>query len=140
MRILIIEDDSDIREALATFFVEEGYTIDSAQDGYQALELLRTCDVQPDLLILDIAMPTMNGFEFRERQLCEEASCNIPVICVSGMHWSEWMRDKLGADAYLQKPFKPERVLEIVRGFDPRNSGIPKSAASTTPTRKTHTI
>jgi DNA-binding response OmpR family regulator len=135
MRILIIEDDGGIRESLGDFLVSEGYSIDSADDGYQAIEMLRTFKSRPHLIILDIAMPTMNGFEFRERQLREEVICNIPVICVSAMHWSDWMQDKLGADAYVQKPFDSECLLETIKRFDPRNTGEPPQAASNTPTR-----
>jgi DNA-binding response OmpR family regulator len=122
MRILIIEDDSDIRESIAQLFESEGVIVDTAKNGANAFEVLQaSIDRLPDVILLDLSMPVMNGFDFREQQLKERTFCNIPVICVSGMHYSQWMMDKLGADGYLLKPLSMERVENAIRklGLEP---------------------
>lgn len=136
MRILIVEDDEDIRISLQQLLADDGYTVRTVKNGYLALEALRDMHPHPPhLILLDMAMPVMNGFEFREQQLREADFCHVPVVCISAMHWSEWMRDKLGADAYLAKPLTVSVLDELVRRYDPRNNA--PSPVEDDDTRKT---
>ena len=80
--VLIVEDDSDLRELLRVTLELQGYTADTAGDGEQALKKMR--DQRPRLVLLDLMMPVMDGWTFRARQLGDPAIADVPVICVSG--------------------------------------------------------
>ncbi|MBN1205156.1 MAG: response regulator [Myxococcaceae bacterium] len=83
MRILIVEDHADSREMLEEFLTEEGFTVESAVNGLQALErLLRT--PRPDVVLLDLMMPVMTGWDLMARLEQEPALWGLPVIVVSG--------------------------------------------------------
>src|SRR5208283_5094195 len=82
LKILLIEDDSDLADALAEILIMEGYRIVYASDGMAALALLAE-DELPDLILLDLMMPKMSGWEFREAQLRDERLAHIPVVVLS---------------------------------------------------------
>ena len=115
MKIMIIEDDADTCMSLGQVLQEDGHETLCVADGYLALERIRTLKFKPDLFILDIAMPVMNGFDFRDHQLKSHQLCHIPVIVFSASHLSDWMRDKLGADAYLSKPISIKDLAEAIK-------------------------
>ena len=112
--ILIVEDDFDTREMLGRFLELEGYAVESASNGRQALERLeegaRAC-----LILLDLMMPVMDGWQFRREQVQNEALADIPVIVVSAAG-----RDRIQqiqADAYLSKPVDLDELLLRIRQF-----------------------
>jgi CheY-like chemotaxis protein len=82
-RILIVEDHTDSREMLEEFLSEEGYLVESAVNGLQALERLRR-PPRPDVMLLDLMMPVMTGWELMARLEQEPALWGLPVIVVSG--------------------------------------------------------
>src|SRR5947209_5284403 len=83
-RVLVVDDERTIREVLAEALWQEGYQVLTAGDGLQALGLLR---VEPvDAILLDLAMPTMDGFAFRHEQLLQPDVASIPVIVLSANH------------------------------------------------------
>ena len=108
-RILIVEDDLEIRTALAMLLLDEGYQVLSCEDGRQALDLLATTDSVPDAIILDLRLPVMDGWEFRARQRADPALSGIPVFAISADGSSQ--AAAIHADAYLQKPFNPADLL-----------------------------
>ncbi len=80
--IFVVDDDDDLRETLGELLAEEGYAPRLLQDGHAALELLRA-GVRPRLILLDLTMPNMSGWQFREHQLRDDAICGIPVIVMT---------------------------------------------------------
>ncbi len=107
-RVMIVDDDPDIREALAQLLEIEGHDVSTAGDGRCALELLR--GRPPDVVVLDLMMPVMDGWEFREAQRKDPRLSAIPVIVIS----AATHRGPIDADEFLPKPFEPARLLELV--------------------------
>jgi CheY-like chemotaxis protein len=81
-RILLVEDDPDVRYSVTLVLQNEGYDVATAGDGREALEVLRRA--APALILLDLMMPVMDGFEFRVRQMQDPELARIPVIIFSG--------------------------------------------------------
>src|SRR5215218_4757012 len=82
-RVLVVEDDEDLREMMGHLLQAEGFRPDLAGDGAEALDKLRATPEQPDLILLDLMMPRMDGWTFRREQEGEPALANIPVVVVS---------------------------------------------------------
>jgi DNA-binding response OmpR family regulator len=111
-RVLLVEDDLDLRDVLQDILEEEGYDVIPAADGRQALEYLRVSssgDDAPALLILDLMMPLVNGWEVL-RTIDAEPSLQLPVIVVSASGSSH----PKGVAAYLRKPFNLIELLDEV--------------------------
>jgi DNA-binding response OmpR family regulator len=105
-RVLIIEDDRHVREALTVFLREEGHEVDAHADGRSALARLSGAQA-PDAILLDLMMPIMNGWQFRARQLAQPRLAQIPTIVMTGnLH-----RAAISADDILPKPLKLSRLL-----------------------------
>ena len=111
-RILVVEDDPDARDEMALVLRSEGYDVAAAGDGEQALAELRRA--APALILLDLMMPVMDGFEFRVRQMQDPELAGIPIIVLSGGWDVERKAAALGAAACLQKPVDPATLLETV--------------------------
>jgi CheY-like chemotaxis protein len=117
MDILIIDDDSSIREMLRLFLELKGYTVASAINGRDALDYLGRSSELPQLILLDLMMPVMSGAEFRAAQRQNPAFAEIPVALVSA---DANLRDSapfLNAEAYLPKPIDFDLLLTIVQRF-----------------------
>jgi two-component system response regulator MprA len=112
--VLIVEDDHDIRECMADALEVEGYSVALAANGREALEKLRA-GVRPDLILLDLLMPVMSGWEFRHEQLADPLLSGIPVVVVSAS-----VPGGLRPDRHLSKPFGVDELLEVVGDFAPR--------------------
>jgi CheY-like chemotaxis protein len=119
--ILIVEDDPDTREMLSTLLSIEGFHAVGAEDGLEALHLLRTVkhrapDV-PCLVLLDLMMPRLGGHEFRRAQLGDPTVANVPVAVLSGAVDIEQRAQALGAVASVAKPIDVERLMDVVRRY-----------------------
>lgn len=90
----------------------QGYDTEQAGNGVEALALLRTCE--PCLVLLDLMMPVMSGWEFRERQLQDPALAHIPVICISAVHEPDEVKRRLNLSC-LPKPVDLDELLAAVR-------------------------
>lgn len=114
--ILVVDDDECVRESLSLALELEGYATVRAAHGIDALIALRT-GPRPAVIVLDLEMPVMPGWEFRERQLADPALAGIPVVVVSSS--SRTVR----ADRRLCKPFDLDALIHAVRelGGPPRN-------------------
>lgn len=110
-KIMIVEDDPKIKSYLATLFEDNGYTVCSAGDVPQALELART--ERPDLITLDLELPGEWGPRFYRKMSQDKELKNTPVIVISGQSGNEYAVGK--AVASLTKPFDREELLKIVR-------------------------
>ncbi len=121
MAILVVEDDPGIRQGIADFLGFEGYEVDVAVNGEEALVYLR--ERRPSLLVLDLVMPVMNGLQLLERLRAERIAEGVPVaIMTAAMPGASSLP---AAAAYLSKPFDLEELLAVVG----RHAGPPASAA-----------
>lgn len=111
--VLVVDDDEDIRGALAEMLAEAGYAIASAADGKEALDLLFSSRVTPDLIILDLKMPRRSGYEVLEALRASVSLVKIPVIVLSA-HLASLPR---GAVAWLKKPAPPVALMGTVERF-----------------------
>jgi DNA-binding response OmpR family regulator len=113
-QVLIIDDDIALCEALTAYFCEEGLRVESIHDGQEGLR--NAVENSPDLVVLDITLPDMNGFDLL-RELRKES--DTPVIIASGRggQVDRIVGLELGADDYLQKPFDPRELLARVRAI-----------------------
>ena len=119
--VLIVEDDPETREMLASLLATEGFHPVAAEDGLEALHLLRTVrrrapDV-PCLVLLDLRMPRLSGGEFRRAQLGDPTVASVPVAVMSGAIDAEQRAQALGAVATLTKPIDFDLLLNIVRRY-----------------------
>jgi len=116
--ILIVEDDRDIRDVLADILVDEGYHVLLAEDGLEGLQRLRD-GPPPALILLDLMMPRMDGFQFRDEQRRRPEWRDIPVVLLTaGGDLPDKARQLDAADA-LRKPVKLESLLEMIDRFTP---------------------
>lgn len=111
--VLIVEDDAFVAETMAEVLRDEGYDVAVAADGQQALDWLAN-NAAPDLILLDLWMPNVDGEEFRQRQLANPALAAIPVVVVSAAADARKRAQALGAATVLQKPIDLTRLLDVV--------------------------
>jgi CheY-like chemotaxis protein len=119
-RILVVDDDEDIRESLIAYLEDNGYQPIGAVNGRHALDLLSDPNLRPSLIVLDLMMPVMDGRAFREAQLRSPLLSSIPVILISAYHSAVELAKNLGIEACLPKPIDPKvflRVIEEQRRF-----------------------
>jgi DNA-binding response OmpR family regulator len=109
-RILLVEDDSLTSDAVRMVLECEGYNVDCATNGQEALDHLRELEVKPDLILLDVAMPVLDGYQFRVEQKRDPAINNIPVIVVTGGD----IDSSLDVSGRVHKPFQPEELLAAI--------------------------
>lgn len=112
-RVLVVEDDQDTREALVALLESEGYQAQGAADGQQALALLQGDAFKPDVIVLDVFMPTMDGQQFRAALQRDPRFARIPVILCTGT--PPLARATADAFATLEKPLDIDALLEIVQ-------------------------
>jgi CheY-like chemotaxis protein len=108
-RVLVVDDDPAIRDFVGQALEEEGYEVRLAINGQDALSTLLKWHA--DLIVLDLMMPTMDGWTFRERQRESEALANIPVIVMSAARNLNGQSDRLLPAAILPKPFDLDHLL-----------------------------
>ena len=111
-RILLVEDDRSIREVLRGILEEEGYAVTTAENGRRALEHLRS-GVVPDLIVLDLRMPIMDGWQFRAAQKADPVLAAIPVLAISADGSAK--AAAIDAAAYLRKPLSTSALVSEIR-------------------------
>jgi len=111
--ILIVEDQEDARETLADLLDLLGYKVRCASNGQEALEVIER-DPLPCLILLDLNMPVMDGWEFRRRQLQKQELARIPVALMSAIATPE-TAEELQAVVLLGKPLDPEYLIQIIK-------------------------
>jgi DNA-binding response OmpR family regulator len=118
--VLIIEDDPELRDALCALLRGEGYQVATAADGREGLDRMGA-PPRPGLVLLDLMLPQMDGFEFRVRQLEDPELAGIPVIVFSGGGDVEQKAARLGVAASLMKPLDFRTLLDHVARCLPRS-------------------
>jgi CheY-like chemotaxis protein len=111
--ILIIDDDPDCRDTLSDLLCGHGFAVACAENGRRALDYLRVAT--PSLILLDLAMPVMNGREFRRSQRSDPRLESVPTIVMIG---NSDIND-IDADAVFQKPINPSALLSTIEQFCP---------------------
>jgi signal transduction histidine kinase len=110
--LLLVEDDDDIREALRSLLSIEGYKVGSCCNGLEAIEWLRTSSSKPDLILLDLRMPVMDGWQFRIVQKADSTIAQIPIIALSAD--STPQAAAIDAAAYLKKPVDYDTLVATI--------------------------
>jgi DNA-binding response OmpR family regulator len=113
-KILVVEDDALIRELVKMNLESAGFTIVLAMDGFQGLEMART--ENPDLIVLDIMLPKMDGFKVCRILKFDDKYKHIPIIMLTA-RMQEVDKEtgfKTGADVYMTKPFEPEELIRKI--------------------------
>ena len=114
--VLIVDDHDDIRQSLGELLVEEGYRVALAANGREALRYLRD-HTAPCMILLDLMMPVMNGYEFRGIQREDPMLARIPVAVVSGREDASTNAAAMDAVRYFAKPVDLDALLETVSGY-----------------------
>jgi CheY-like chemotaxis protein len=114
--VLVVDAYRDRRETLSIILEDEGYRVVTAAHGEQAFEHLRT-GPKPDLILLDLMMPVMDGWTFRRRLREDHDLAGIPVLLISGRNDVDRHVGPLAAEGYFRKPFNVPEMLETVRGI-----------------------
>ena len=112
-RVLAVDDDEDYREGLTYLLDDLGYSVTAAADGREALQALKE-DPRPDVILVDLRMPGMNGEEFLEEQARDAELASIPFVVVSGARDVEEKALALGAAGALAKPFGLRNLLDSI--------------------------
>ena len=113
--VLIVEDDADLREMMAQLLSLEGYSAATVANGREALDYLHNGHAKPDVILLDLMMPVMDGWEFRRQQQADPAVADVPVIVLSALDQSR--AADVDAEAFLKKPLDFDRLLQLVRDY-----------------------
>jgi CheY-like chemotaxis protein len=111
--VVLVDDDTDTREQLTELLEDQGYRVMTAHDGADALDKLMQATL-PNLIILDLNMPGLNGADFAHRLLHNPTFGRVPVLVVSGSATGRQQAALLGSDAFLEKPLRCDVLLEHV--------------------------
>jgi DNA-binding response OmpR family regulator len=114
-RVLVVDDDALIRDTLATALGDEGYAVRVASNGRVALVTIGTW--RPDVIVLDLMMPVMDGPSFRAAQRAKAQTAQIPIIVLSATHEVHSRAAGLGAAAVFAKPFDLGALLDAIAGL-----------------------
>ena len=115
--IVVADDDPDILSIVAMSLETQGYDVYKATNGREAVDLAR--DHHPDLIILDMMMPVMSGYEAISELKASEATRDIPIVGLSAKAMATDMEraTDVGIDGYITKPFRIAQVLSVIEGY-----------------------
>lgn len=114
MTVLVVDDDADIRSTLEEVLTDEGYAVVAAANGLDALAILRAGE-RPCVILLDLMMPVMDGYRFREAQVRDERLATIPVVVMTA--GSHMPRSQFDGHGWLAKPL---RLRDLMTAIDAR--------------------
>lgn len=115
-RILVVEDDTSIRELLVELLESEGYEVASAVNGLEGLKILQS-QKNPDLILIDLMMPVMDGYSFRTEQLKNNEWSKIPTVVMSAEANAKEKMKNFSITAFLSKPVELDTILKTVARF-----------------------
>jgi CheY-like chemotaxis protein len=113
-RILIVDDDADAGEAMSEVLKHEGFEVSLASNGERALAALRSAEALPAVILLDLMMPVMNGWQFRQAQLKDPYLASVPVIVLTAASVGEGTISQLHPAGFLKKPVAVDTLLDLV--------------------------
>jgi twitching motility two-component system response regulator PilH len=115
VKVLVVEDSVAQREMIADLLKDSGLSVTGASDGVEALEQIQgSC---PDLVVMDVVMPRMNGYELCRRLKTDPKTEQVPIVMCSskGEEFDRYWGMRQGADAYIAKPFQPQELVGTVK-------------------------
>jgi two-component system, cell cycle response regulator DivK len=121
--VLLVEDDPEIRDVFAVYLRSCGFTVHEASDGHDGVARAR--QLEPDVIVMDLAMPGLTGWE-ATRQIRDDAPiARVPVIAVTayGGTGFEWLAAEAGCNSLLTKPVRPGRLLEEIENVLTKSAG-----------------
>jgi len=127
-RLLVVEDDPELASTLADVLGDEGFRVAVANDGLVAWQMLHEEDDLPDVILLDMRMPQMDGATFRRRQLQERALASIPTLVMTGHHVDSRTRTSMGRVPILRKPIHLEHLLATILEVVQAGRGVKECA------------
>lgn len=110
--VLVVDDDPQVRQVIKWAFEDEGYAVRAAADGREALE--RAAEHVPDLVVLDIEMPVLDGYE-AARELRKRHGAGLPIVAITADGHAPLKARRLQANAFVRKPFRVDALLAAVR-------------------------
>jgi CheY-like chemotaxis protein len=113
MPILVVDDEAETRQLISAVLTDEGYTVDQEANGYAALVYLRVAPTLPCVILLDLLMPLMNGWEFLRARQDHPVLASIPTVAISAVRTFATAR-VLGAQEGLAKPLDLDRLVAVV--------------------------
>jgi CheY-like chemotaxis protein len=113
-KILVVEDEADIRESLQEILECEGYRVEGAANGHEALEKIAKGPL-PHVILLDLMMPIMNGAEFRQSQVRNPLVAHIPVVVMSADNRTPERTRELGISHYVKKPLDIDALIDKIK-------------------------
>jgi CheY-like chemotaxis protein len=116
-RVLVVEDDLEIRESVMEILEEHGYEPVGAQNGLEALDKLRSPGPTPCLILLDLMMPLMDGRAFRQVQLQSPELASIPVVVISAFRDVAQALQEMKVADLLKKPFKLQELVGLAQRY-----------------------
>jgi CheY-like chemotaxis protein len=126
MSVLVVDDDDATADAICELLEAEGYEVVCVADGKAALDRLRSDDVC--LVLLDLMMPVMSGYEFREKQLESAELARVPVVVVTADPSPSERARQLRADGFLPKPVSPTELIRVTKKFCGSEDAMPPDA------------
>ena len=112
--VLVVDDDEDIRTTIGDVLADQGFNVTCAANGREALEMLISGQSKPALILLDLTMPEMDGWTFRQEQQKVPRLAQIPVVLFSGHHDAARAAQSLNAVALMTKPLRLEGLVTLV--------------------------
>lgn len=126
--VLVVEDDDEVRTMMELLLKSHGYDVTTARNGQEALDAMRR--QPPCLVLLDIHMPLMTGWEFRERQLEDPELAKVPVICITALFDPEDVVRKLKIPCLAKPAHFPSVLHEVEAACGPASSGVRAASAA----------
>jgi two-component system cell cycle response regulator DivK len=116
-RVLVVEDDTDNRRIVVKVLTVDGYEVEEAEDGEGALDVVAR--KRPDLILMDLALPGLDGWEATRRLKADAATKSIPVVALTAfaMRGDEERARAAGCDDYLAKPARPAAIRAVVKRY-----------------------
>ena len=118
--VLLVEDSTSTRQIITDLLQKDGFVVKIARDGLEAIDILEK--YSPDIVILDIVMPRMNGYELCRTIRANNKTKNVPIVICSakGEKFDIYWAMKQGADAYIAKPFRPKELVGTIKNLLPQ--------------------
>ncbi|MBP0022092.1 MAG: response regulator [Cyanobacteria bacterium SBLK] len=116
-KVLVVEDSLAQRQMISELLKSSGLTVEVASNGVEALDQINKKQYEPDIVVLDIVMPQMNGYELCRRLKADPKTKHVPVVMCSskGEEFDRYWGMRQGADAYIAKPFQPKELIGTVK-------------------------
>jgi CheY-like chemotaxis protein len=123
--ILVIDDNRQLRETLTEFLYLHGHDVRCAADGAEAMQVLARLENPPAIILLDVMMPVLDGWDFLAALRQKPVLAHIPVVIVSACDYIAERAKEAGAVAILRKPVRPQMLLRVIERFAGGPSGAP---------------